>query len=107
MKRFLFIIGISKFRELSIGLGMNNLIDITYLYCYSNVCGLTESDIIDKLQEYLDGVDKSMNMCDERSKKFTAEEIFNSIINMYDGYSWDGITKNYQPLLGTFIIKDK
>ncbi|MDR1166614.1 MAG: AAA family ATPase [Deltaproteobacteria bacterium] len=107
MKRFLLVTGITKFRELSIGSGMNNLFDITYDHKYSDICGLTESDILENLQVYLESVANYSNAYFKSVKKMTYKHVFKSIINMYDGYSWDGIKKIINPYSALNYLKTK
>jgi len=67
--KFVFITGVSKFSKMNLFSGLNNLIDITTLPAYADICGYTHNDIkttfkkhlktvdLDKLKEWYNGYD--------------------------------------------------
>jgi hypothetical protein len=65
---FAFLTGISKFSKASIFSGLNNLVDITLLPKYGNICGYTHKNIEDEFQEF--------------SKEFDIKKVK----NWYNGY---------------------
>ena len=77
--RFTFITGVSKFSKVSLFSGLNNLNDITLDPRYSAVCGYTEADLETVFAPELRGLDR------------------NEIRNWYNGYSWLGAEKVYNP----------
>ena len=77
--RFCFLTGVSKFSKTSLFSGLNNLIDITLDPSYSAICGYTEDDLDKVFKPELKGLDR------ER------------IRNWYNGYSWGGAEKVYNP----------
>ena len=77
--RFSFITGVSKFSKVSLFSGLNNLIDITLNPRYSAICGYTESDLDAVFAPELPGLDR------------------NEIRDWYNGYSWLGEEKVYNP----------
>ena len=77
--RFTFITGVSKFSKVSLFSGLNNLIDITLDPRYSAICGYTDSDLDTVFAPELPGLDR------------------NEIRDWYNGYSWLGEEKVYNP----------
>jgi len=77
--KFVFLTGVSKFSKVSIFSGLNNLKDITISKKYSSICGYTESELIESFKEHL--VDKDIN----------------EIRHWYNGYSWTGDERVYNP----------
>jgi len=55
--KFAFLTGVSKFSKASIFSGLNMLSDISLLKKYGNICGITEEELINNFQEYLEDVD--------------------------------------------------
>ncbi|MEA1911132.1 MAG: ATP-binding protein, partial [Spirochaetota bacterium] len=70
--RFAFLTGVSKFSQVSLFSGLNNLKDITLDERYGTICGYTQRDVETSFVEHLDGVDL------EKLKEW------------YNGYSWLG-----------------
>ena len=77
--RFAFLTGVSKFSKVSVFSGLNNLIDITLDPRFSAVCGYTESDLDTVFAPELEGLDRGR------------------IRAWYNGYSWRGAEKVYNP----------
>lgn len=48
--RFLFLTGISKFSQMSIFSGLNNLQNISMMDDYSSICGITEEELLTQMQ---------------------------------------------------------
>ena len=77
--RFTFITGVSKFSKVSLFSGLNNLKDITLDPRYSAICGYTEADLDAVFTPELPGLDRDQ------------------IRDWYNGYSWLGDEKVYNP----------
>ena len=77
--RFTFITGVSKFSKVSLFSGLNNLTDITLEPEYSALCGYTDADLDAVFAPELPGLDR------------------NQIRDWYNGYSWLGDEKVYNP----------
>ena len=77
--RFTFITGVSKFSKVSLFSGLNNLKDITIDPRYSAICGYTEADLDAVFAPELLGLDRDQ------------------IRDWYNGYSWLGDEKVYNP----------
>ena len=87
--RFVFITGISKFSKLGIFSGMNNLNDITINKTFSTITGYTH----DELEKYFMPYTKLISA----NTKIKTEELFTQLKFYYDGYSFDGDSKVYNP----------
>ena len=77
--KFTFLTGVSKFSKVSLFSGLNNLTDITIDPQYSAICGYTEEDLDRVFAPELPGLDRD------------------EIRNWYNGYSWRGDEKVYNP----------
>ena len=88
--KFLFITGVSKFSQVSIFSDLNNLIDITIGENYSKIVGWTKQEVEKYFQDYL------KNAAEKYKNIFS--DIMLEIQKWYNGYSWDGITKVYNPV---------
>ncbi|MDR3291531.1 MAG: AAA family ATPase [Methanobrevibacter sp.] len=87
--KFVFVTGISKFTKTSIFSKFNNLTELTLDDDYSTICGISH----DELKEYYS--DHIQVMADKNN--YTYEETLERIDFFYDGYSWDGINKVFNP----------
>ena len=77
--RFTFLTGVSKFSKVSLFSGLNNLIDITLDPRYSAICGYTDADLDTVFAPELPGLERDR------------------IRDWYNGYSWLGDEKVYNP----------
>ena len=77
--RLSFLTGVSKFSKVSLFSGLNNLYDLTLDPRYSALCGYTEADLDEVFAPELPGLNR------ERIREW------------YNGYSWLGEEKVYNP----------
>lgn len=76
--RFAFLTGVTKLGKMSIFSGLNNLNDISMNLRYSDICGISESE----LHEYFDGsVGELASSCG-----MSQDECYAKLARMYDGY---------------------
>ena len=87
--KFCLLIGISKFSKVSVFSGLNNLKDITLSEKFSTICGLTQKEVDDYFDDRIPWISKKL--------KLTKEELKEKIRLWYNGYSWDGVNKVYNP----------
>jgi hypothetical protein len=87
--RFIFITGVSKFSGLSVFSALNNPQDITLRAEYAGICGYTQQELETALSEHID------HAAEVRGE--TREQVIEGIKQWYDGYSWDGKTRVYNP----------
>ncbi len=91
--KFAFLTGISKFSKASIFSGLNNLVDISLMPKYGNICGYTHENIKNEFYEY----SKDFNL--EKIKEwyngyyFLKDRIYNpfDILRLFDS----GMFRNY------------
>ena len=77
--KFTFLTGVSKFSKVHLFSGLNNLKDITLDTRYSAICGYTDADLDTVFAPELPGLDRE------------------EIRDWYNGYSWRGEEKVYNP----------
>lgn len=80
--RFVFITGITKFSQLSIFSGLNNIKNISMLEDYAAICGITRDELTEQMSE-------DINTLAERNR-ISYDEALSKLIENYDGYhfSW-------------------
>jgi hypothetical protein len=88
--RLMVITGVSKFSRVSLFSKLNNLTDITIHPDYATMLGYTEAELESNFPEYMERVF-------EKFPHYTRAELLAKIRLWYNGYSWDGITKLYNP----------
>lgn len=76
--RFVFITGVTKFAHVSIFSGLNNLNDISLLPAYNAVCGVTEKELDENLQESIANLGDDLGVSFEQAHRLIKEN--------YDGY---------------------
>jgi Predicted AAA-ATPase/PD-(D/E)XK nuclease superfamily len=92
-----FITGISKFSKVSIFSHLNNLKDITLSEKYATLAGYTQEELEFYFDDYLKAIEIKL--------KLSREALLNHMKIWYNGYSWDGISKVYNPF-GTLNFLD-
>jgi hypothetical protein len=93
----LFITGVTKFSQTSVFSVLNNVDDLTLKPEFNSVCGITENELeanfsrrIPEALEY----NRSMGFVPPST---TEEDLRAMIKERYDGYSWDGENRVYNP----------
>ena len=87
--RFIFITGISKFSKVGIFSGLNNLKDISMTEDYSDIVGYTQQELEDNFGDWIENTSEELSM--------DREELLATIEEYYDGFSFDGVTRVYNP----------
>jgi Predicted AAA-ATPase/PD-(D/E)XK nuclease superfamily len=88
--RFVFITGISKFSKVSIFSALNHhLNDISMDDKYATLLGYTQEELEYHFKPYMPAAAKAND--------FDETELLATLKYWYNGYSWDGITKVYNP----------
>ena len=85
--RFSLLTGVTRFSKVSLFSGLNNLKDITLDPRYSAICGYTDRDLDTVFAPELSGLDRDR------------------IRGWYNGYSWDGAERLYNPF-GVLMLFD-
>ncbi len=87
--KFIMITGVSKFSKAGVFSSLNNLNDISMTEKYSDIVGYTQQELEDN---FVDWIEKSTQ------KLFlTKEELLEKIKRYYDGFSFDGKVRVYNP----------
>ncbi len=87
--RMLFITGVSRFARVSIFSTLNNMADISLMPDFHNLVGFKPEDIEAYYGEYLDLMQADFGI--------SRQELMEQIKEMYNGYSWDGVQRLYNP----------
>jgi hypothetical protein len=87
--RMVFITGVSKFSKVSIFSDLNHLNDLTIDDTYGTLVGYTQSELEFYFEDYIQLVITKL--------KISREELLNNMREWYNGYSWDGENKVYNP----------
>ncbi|MEO0043297.1 MAG: hypothetical protein RL329_2745 [Bacteroidota bacterium] len=87
--KFLFITGVSKFSKVSIFSDLNQLTDITLNKNYAALTGYTQAELEYSFSDYLQVLENEFNM--------SRKALLDKMKLWYDGYSWDGVTRLYNP----------
>jgi hypothetical protein len=87
--RFVFMTGISKFSKMGVFSALNNLKDISAKDDYATMLGYTEEELLSNFNGYLDKT--------AAKRKETKEELIAEIRDYYDGFSFDGEERLYNP----------
>ncbi|MDR1874485.1 MAG: ATP-binding protein [Synergistaceae bacterium] len=87
--RFIFMTGISKFSKMGVFSALNNLNDISMDARYATMLGYTEKELLFNFDGY---IDEMAAACGESRESLVAQ-----IRDYYDGFSFDGENKLYNP----------
>jgi len=96
---FIFITGISKFSKMSIFSELNNLDDLTLDYEYSSFLGLTKEEISNNFSGYIDQICEYFD--------YNKQQFWHKLKSWYNGYSWEGEKKVYNPYSIINLFKKK
>ncbi|MDR1293025.1 MAG: ATP-binding protein [Clostridiales Family XIII bacterium] len=95
--RFVFLTGVSKFTKLSLFSKLNNLEDLTMWEKYAGVCGFTEREFDALFADRIPAYRESRKEAGGRDGSKSDAEIRDLIFRWYDGYTWDGETRVFNP----------
>lgn len=87
--RFLFITGISKFSKVSLFSKFNNPTDLTLARAAKDLVGITQEELLANFKPH---IQNSAEILD-----FSKEQLLEWLAIWYNGYSWDGRTRLYNP----------
>ncbi|MDR0912016.1 MAG: ATP-binding protein [Methanobrevibacter sp.] len=97
--QFIFITGVSKIGSTSIFSKLNSPSDLTLVDDYANICGYTHDEIEKYLHEHI--------KCMAKKENVSYEKMMDKINYWYDGYSWNGKTRLFNPFSVMSMLKDK
>ncbi len=89
--RFLFITGITKFRQVSIFSTLNNLTDISLDPEYGELLGYTKEEIEKYFPEHLSNALIQINdaMLQDHKETYSSESLMQALVSNYDGFCFD------------------
>jgi len=87
--RFFFLTGIARFSKVSLFSDLNNLTDLTFYDDFHNLLGYTQQE----LETYFSGHLEYITQKQDISK----QELLEQIRSWYNGYSWNGKNRVYNP----------
>jgi hypothetical protein len=88
--RLLFITGVSKFTKVSLFSKLNNLTDLTVNPDFAALTGYTKEEVEQYFEDY---IQHSL----EALTDYNRTELLEEMRLWYNGYSWDGRTRMYNP----------
>lgn len=97
--RFVMLTGVSRFSKVNVFSGMNNLDDISMSPEYTTVAGFTLEEVKQYFTPHLEAVRQRFNAPEDYFMKTVQEN--------YNGFSWDGEQKLYNPFSLFKFLKDK
>ena len=87
--RFVMPTGISKFSKVGVFSALNNLEDISMDERYGDIVGYTQRELENYFSSWIDNLSDKM--------KLTREALLERLKDYYDGFSFDGVTRLYNP----------
>jgi Fe-S cluster biosynthesis and repair protein YggX len=97
--RFVLLTGISKFAKLGVFSKLNNLTDISLKDEYAALCGITHEELLQNFPDYLELTAEKMQM--------TKDELVDKMEDFYDGFSFTGKIRLYNPYSTLRFFEDK
>ncbi|MDR1167028.1 MAG: ATP-binding protein [Deltaproteobacteria bacterium] len=105
--RFLFLTGATRYSLLWQSGVLNHLTDITLDENYSSICGFTIDDFDNYFADYFPETLEAFKVKNILGKDATVSDLRKTLIDWYDGYSWDGKIRVLNPysILNSFRLK--
>jgi hypothetical protein len=97
--RFVLLTGISKFARLGVFSKLNNLTDISMSDKYAALCGITHDELLQNFPDHLELTAEEMQM--------TKDELVDKMEDIYDGFSFNGKVRLYNPYSTLCFFEDK
>jgi Predicted AAA-ATPase len=97
--RFFLITGVSKFSQVSLFSDLKYLKDISFADKFNTLVGYTQSDLIAYFDEYISALL-------EKIPQFDREALLQHIKLRYNGYSWNGVERVYNPFSILLLFED-
>jgi len=95
--RFVFLTGVTKFSKVSVFSDLNQLTDISLNENFAEICGISESELLQNFQPEIQAL--------AERRKMTYEQTFAELKKLYDGYHFAKVSADiYNPfsVLNTF-----
>jgi hypothetical protein len=97
--RFVFMTGISKFAKMGVFSALNNMEDVSTNAAFGAMLGYTEEELLTCFDSYLEKISSGM--------KQSKEELIAQIREYYDGFSFDGKQRLYNPFSALNFFKQE
>ncbi len=100
--KFALLTGVTKFSKVSVFSDLNNIEDISFSDDYATLCGITEGEMRENLQEEIAELAKK--------NKLTCEECYDKLRHWYDGYHFSSdltLPGMYNPFSLVNTLKNK
>ena len=97
--RFFFMTGVSKFAKMSIFSALNLLKDVSLLPQFNDLLGFTVEEVERDFAPYLKETGQKLGL--------SQKELINKMLFWYDGYSWDGNNRVFNPYSMVNFFQDK
>ncbi|MDR1312965.1 MAG: ATP-binding protein, partial [Deltaproteobacteria bacterium] len=94
---FVFVTGITRFAMASLDSGANNFKDISIDKKYAGICGFTSREIIALFGDRFEATLEDMKAKGKFQPNAGVDELKAKIIDWYDGYSWLGNERVFNP----------
>ncbi len=96
--KFVFLTGISKFAKMSIFSVINLMKDVSLLKQFNSIVGFTSEDLRTYFKPYIHQF--------AQQEGITENELLGNMAHWYNGYSWDGKNKVFNPFSIVNVFKD-
>ncbi|GHS92643.1 ATPase AAA [Synergistales bacterium] len=96
---FVFMTGISKFSKMGVFSALNNLKDISISDDYAAMLGYTEEELLSNFSEHIGAAAGYM--------KISTEALITKIRDYYDGFSFNGESRLYNPFSTLCFLSDR
>ena len=97
--RFVLLTGISKFARLGASSNLNNLTDISMNDEYAALCGITHEELLQNFPDHLELTAEKLQI--------TKDELVEKMEDTYDGFSFNGKVRLYNPYSTLRFFEDK
>jgi hypothetical protein len=94
---FIFITGITKFTTTSFFSSLNHLYDLTLDKKYVDICGFTINEFDSLFQDHIAATLDEFKDRGYLAAEATVSDLRQTVLDWYDGYSWDGKTRVLNP----------
>ncbi|MDR1166536.1 MAG: ATP-binding protein [Deltaproteobacteria bacterium] len=96
---FTFITGISKFTRTGVFSAINNIRDISVSPEYAALCGFTHDELARRFEKQIDEAASKLGK--------NRDDLLEELRDYYDGFSFDGVTRVYNPFSTLLFFVDK
>jgi hypothetical protein len=96
---FVMLTGISKFAKMGVFSKLNNLTDSSLRDDYAAMCGITRVELLEYFSAHLEATAEKM--------KITKDELVDKMEDFYDGFSFNGKVKLYNPYSTLRFFEDR